>query len=58
MKMTQEHEGYLDNLRDSGVVNMFEAAAAMLQQFPELTKKEAQEILKTWMEKKQAESMQ
>lgn len=58
MKMTQEHEDYLDNLRDSGVVNMFEATAAMLQQFPELTKKEAQAILKVWMEKKQAESMQ
>lgn len=57
MKMTQEHEEYLDNLRDSGVVNMFEATASMLQQFPELTKKEAQEILKVWMEKKQAESM-
>lgn len=56
--MTQEHEEYLDNLRDSGVVNMFEATAAMLQQFPELTKKEAQAILKQWMEKKQAESMQ
>ena len=58
MKMTDEHEAYLDNLRDSGVVNMFEATAAMLQQFPELTKKEAQAILKQWMEKKQAESMQ
>jgi hypothetical protein len=58
MKMTQEHEDYLDNLRDSGVVNMFEATAGILQQFPELNKKEAQNILKQWMEKKQAESMQ
>ena len=58
MKMTQEHEEYLDNLRDSGVVNMFRATAFMLQRFPELTKKEAQEILMVWMEKKQAESMQ
>lgn len=58
MKMTQEHEEYLDNLRDSGVGNVFEATAAMLQQFPELTNKEAQAILKVWMEKKQAESMQ
>ena len=58
MKMTQEHEEYLDNLRDSGVVNMFKATAAMLQRFPELTMKEAQAILMVWMEKKQAESMQ
>ena len=58
MKMTQEHEEYLDNLRDSGVVNMFRATAFMLQRFPELTQKEAQAILMVWMEKKQAESMQ
>lgn len=56
--MTQEHEDYLDNLRDSGVVNMFEATAGLRQEFPELTKQEAQAILKTWMEKKQAEAMQ
>lgn len=56
--MTQEHEDYLDNLRDAGVVNMFEATAGLRQEFPELDKKQAQEILKTWMEKKQAESMQ
>ena len=56
--MTDEHEVYLDNLRDSGVVNMFEATAGLRQEFPDLDKKAAQAILKTWMEKKQAESMQ
>ena len=56
--MTDDHESFLDDLRDSGLVNMFEARASLQKQFPELDKKQAQDILKTWMEKKQAEAMQ
>lgn len=56
--MTDEHEAFLDDLRDAGVMNMFEATGSLQKQFPELDKKQAKAILKTWMEKKQAEAMQ
>lgn len=56
--MTEDHESFLDDLRDSGIINMFEARASLQKQFPELTKQEARDILKTWMEKKTAEAMQ
>lgn len=58
IKMTEDHESYLDGVRDSGVMNMFEASAALMQEFPELSKKEAQSVLKQWMEKKNREAMQ
>lgn len=56
--MTQEHEDYLDALRDSGVINMFEATNSLRAEFPELDKDQARAILKEWMDKKQAEAMQ
>lgn len=42
---------YLDRLRDSGVTNMFGAAAYLQQEFPELSFDHAQAvyILREWM---------
>ena len=40
---------YLDNLRESGVVNMFGATPYVQEAF-DLTKAEARAILKEWME--------
>ena len=45
----EEYFDYLDNLRESGVTNMF-GAAPYLQEAFDLTKIEAREILKEWME--------
>jgi hypothetical protein len=40
---------FLDNLRESGVTNMFGAAPYLLEYYPELDKNRAREILKDWM---------
>ena len=48
--LTEEHLVYLDRLRESGVTNMFGAAPFILDQFPELTEKEAKQVLTYWME--------
>jgi hypothetical protein len=45
----EEYFDYLDNLRESGVTNMF-GAAPYLQEAFDLTRTEAREILKEWME--------
>ena len=45
----QEMFEYLDTLRESGVVNMFGATPYVQEAF-DLTKIEAREILKEWME--------
>ena len=47
---------YLDGLRDSGVTNMYGAAPYLQARFQELEDdlQKACEILKTWMERKQA----
>jgi hypothetical protein len=54
--MTNFHElekeelfDYLNTLRETGVVNMFGATPYVQEAF-DLTKKEAQAILKEWME--------
>ena len=54
--MTNFHElekeemfDYLDTLRQSGVVNMFDATPYVQEAF-DLTKAEAKAILKEWME--------
>ena len=44
-----EHLGYLDGLRESGVTNMFGAGAYLLKTFNYLSKDEAGEILVYWM---------
>ena len=43
-----EYYGYLDALRDSGVVNMFGAGAYLQDQFG-LSRSEARTILVAWM---------
>jgi hypothetical protein len=43
-----EYYGYLDALRDSGVVNMFGAGAYLREQFG-LSRSEARNILIAWM---------
>lgn len=47
--MTQEHKDFLDNLRESGVTNMFGAAPYLQEEFPELDRKEAADIVGEWM---------
>lgn len=46
--VTDEHLEFLDELRDSGVTNMFGAASYISDEF-EIDKKEAGEILQYWM---------
>lgn len=47
--MTEEHREFLNELRDSGVTNMFGAAPYLQEEFPELDRKEAREIVQEWM---------
>jgi hypothetical protein len=47
--MNQEHKEFLDNLRESGEVNMFGAAVLLREEF-DLDKPDSQEILSEWME--------
>lgn len=46
--LTQEHKAFLDDLRRSGVTNMFGATPYLQKEFG-LEKKEAREILFEWM---------
>tara|TARA_R100000458_G_C8247999_1_gene225487 strand:+ start:305 stop:490 length:186 start_codon:yes stop_codon:yes gene_type:complete len=45
----QEHKEYLDDLRESGVTNMFGAGSYLQDEFG-ITKYDANRILMTWME--------
>ena len=45
----QEHFDFLVWLRDTGVTNMFDAAPYLENKFG-LSKKEAREVLSSWME--------
>ena len=47
--VTDEHLGYLDNLRESGVTNMFGAGEYVEQEFS-LDRKDAKDILMYWMQ--------
>jgi len=55
--ITDEHLEYLDELRESGVTNMYGAGRFLEKEFPDLidwsntfrTSKKAQEILGYWM---------
>ena len=47
--MKKEHKEYLDNLRKSGITNMFGAGLYLEGQFG-ISKEEAQKILVEWME--------
>ena len=44
------HLEYLDTLRESGVTNMFGAAPYLREEYNYLSKKEARDILKYWMD--------
>ncbi|MCD6434940.1 MAG: hypothetical protein J7L15_00910 [Clostridiales bacterium] len=44
----QEHLDFLDDLRESGVTNMFGATPYLIEEF-ELDKKDARTILSYWM---------
>ena len=47
--MNKEYKTYLDNLRDSGVINMFGAGEYLMVDF-DLDKYEANKILLEWMQ--------
>lgn len=42
---------YLDELRDSGLINMFGAAKFLEREFPELNDGQAVSVLHCWMER-------
>lgn len=47
---TQEiYFDYLDELRESGIVNMFGASSYLASEFPELTEAESRKVLSAWM---------
>jgi len=50
MKKINKYFQFLDNLRKSGVTNMFGAAPYLQEAYPELTREEAREILIKWMQ--------
>ena len=47
--VTEEHLLYLDQLRESGVTNMFGAVPYILLEFPDLSEPQAKQILIFWM---------
>ncbi len=48
--MTDEHKEFLEDLRDSGVTNMYGAAPYLQEEFPELSRSEARDIVAEWMD--------
>lgn len=48
--MTDDHKEFLDELRESGITNMFGAAPYLREEFPELTKEDARAIVTQWMD--------
>lgn len=48
--VTEEHLKYLDNLRESGVTNMFGARPYVKRAFPKLTQEQAGKVLAYWMD--------
>jgi hypothetical protein len=49
-KFEEKYYVYLDNLRDSGVTNMFGAGSYLVDEFPELNKHTARNVLMDWMD--------
>lgn len=47
--ITDEHLEFLDDLRDSGVTNMFGARPYIIDEFPDLTEEQAKDTLTYWM---------
>ena len=48
--LTEEHLEFLDDLRESGVTNMFGARPYVQDEFPDLSTMEAKQVLLYWME--------
>jgi len=48
-KLKEEHLEYLDELRDSGITNMYGARPYLMGAYPELKSNEAGGILTYWM---------
>lgn len=46
----EEHLQYLDDLRESGITNMFGARPYLMEDFSELKQSEAGQILTYWMQ--------
>ena len=44
-----EHLEFLDDLRESGSTNMFGARPYLMDDYPELSKQEAADIVSYWM---------
>lgn len=47
--VSENHLEFLDDLRESGETNMFGARPYLLEEFPDLSKQQAAEVLKFWM---------
>ncbi len=47
--VTEEHLVFLDNLRESGVTNMYGATPYIKDEYPELSRKEGKDLLLYWM---------
>lgn len=47
--VTQEHLEFLDDLRESGVTNMFGATPYLEEEFPELNYDQSKKVLIYWM---------
>jgi hypothetical protein len=47
--LIEDHLLYLDELRESGVTNMFGAVPFVRIRFPDLSKQEAKQVLIFWM---------
>ena len=45
-----EHLDFLDDLKDSGTVNMFHARPYLMREFPDLTSQEASLVLSHWLQ--------
>lgn len=48
MEMTEEHRVFLNDLRESGVTNMF-GAGSYLEECFDMDKKDARDVLMQWM---------
>ena len=46
----QDYFDFLEDLRESGETNMFGAAPYLRREWPELSRTEARDVLKAWME--------
>jgi len=49
-KLDEKHLTFLDNLRESGVTNMYGARPYLMKAFRKLSEKEAGAILSYWMQ--------